>query len=304
MQKLSKRSVSIFLTLLFVLSAFAPAAGTFELQAVAQTPVGDEAVTTVIACSDFQYRNTVPAEYSSGLGTTASGDAGGKALLQAISAQMANAGVSNADGFICAGDYDYDLNSRNTTSQINITSGAIAAMKEGVSAITSDDTAFVNIQGNHDPQSTAGGTAPSGDNDPASGAYGVFVINERDYQWKTSGLDENATLQAAENLRRYFNSKIAVDYTAPIFVVSHVPLHYTMRSKNDGETIYARHIFDVLQEAGEQGLNIIFLYGHNHTNGWDDYLGGSKVFLTKGDSINITALRDKDSFTVETLNFT
>lgn len=303
MQKLSKRSVSIFLTLLFVLSAFAPAAGTFELQAAAQTPAAGESV-TVVACSDFQYRNSVPEAYSSGLGTTASGDAGGKALLQAISAQMANAGVSNADGFICAGDYDYDLNSRNTTSQINITSGAIAAMKEGVSAITSDDTAFVNIQGNHDPQSTAGGTAPSGDNDPASGAYGVFVINERDYQWKTSGLDENATLQAAENLRRYFNSKIAVDYTAPIFVVSHVPLHYTMRSKNDGETIYARHIFDVLQEAGEQGLNIIFLYGHNHTNGWDDYLGGSKVFLTKGDSINITALRDKDSFTVETLNFT
>lgn len=303
MQKFSKRSVSIFLTLLFVLSAFAPAAGTFTLQAAAQTPAAGESV-TVVACSDFQYRNTVPEAYSSGLGTTASGDAGGKALLQAISAQMANAGVSNADGFICAGDYDYDLNSRNTTSQINITSGAIAAMKEGVSAITSDDTAFVNIQGNHDPQSTAGGTAPSGDNDPASGAYGVFVINERDYQWKTSGLDENATLQAAENLRRYFNSKIAVDYTAPIFVVSHVPLHYTMRSKNDGETIYARHIFDVLQEAGEQGLNIIFLYGHNHTNGWDDYLGGSKVFLTKGDSINITALRDKDSFTVETLNFT
>ena len=76
-----------------------------------------------------------------------------------------------------------------------------------------------------------------------------------------------------------------------------------MRTKNDGDGMYANYIFDVLNEAGSYGLNIIFLYGHDHSNGWDDYLGGSSVYLAKGDGINI-AQASKTDFAEEILKFT
>ncbi|MBQ9880727.1 MAG: VWA domain-containing protein [Clostridia bacterium] len=294
MQKFSKRSVSFFLTLLFVLSAFAPAAGTFTLQAAAQTPAAGEAV-TVVACSDYQYPNTD--EY----GVGATGNAGGAILATRISAQLQSAGISGVDGFFCAGDFDYDLNRRESDTAAGITSLENAVTSSG---LADSSTEFVNVQGNHDPKSTAGGTSPSGDNDPSSGAYGVFVINERDYQWASTGINEAATLELCESMRRYFNSKIAVNYTAPIFVISHLPLHYSMRTKNDGDNIYAKDIFDVLQDAADNGLNIIFMFGHNHSQGWDDYLGGANIFLTPGSSINIAELGSRDSYTAETLKFT
>lgn len=59
----------------------------------------------------------------------------------------------------------------------------------------------------------------------------------------------------------------------------------------------------MLNAAGAKGLNIIFLYGHNHSNGWDDYLGGSAVYLKKGDKILI-AQNDKRAYQEKTLNFT
>ena len=75
-----------------------------------------------------------------------------------------------------------------------------------------------------------------------------------------------------------------------------------MLTKNDGGGKYANYIFDVLNAAGENGLNIIFLYGHDHSNGWDDYLGGSCVYLAKDDEINI-AQSSQTYFAAKTLNF-
>ena len=63
------------------------------------------------------------------------------------------------------------------------------------------------------------------------------------------------------------------------------------------------NIFDELNIAGAAGLNIIFLYGHNHSSNWDDYLGGAAVFLTKGDSM-IVAQGGKKTYKEMTLSFT
>lgn len=115
--------------------------------------------------------------------------------------------------------------------------------------------------------------------------------------------DQSAVQQTANNLQTYLNAKLSACYTAPIFVISHLPLHYTMRTKNDGDGQYANLIFNVLNKAAEDSLNIVFLYGHDHSNGWDDYLGGAAVYLKKGDSINI-AQSSKTTFKTETLNFT
>ena len=62
-------------------------------------------------------------------------------------------------------------------------------------------------------------------------------------------------------------------------------------------------IFDVLNEYGKQ-LNIIFLFGHNHSDSDDDYLGGGSVYLKEGDSILIANAGDYLSFAAYTLNFT
>lgn len=62
-------------------------------------------------------------------------------------------------------------------------------------------------------------------------------------------------------------------------------------------------IYDEIDKAALNGLNIIFMYGHNHSNGWDDYLGGASVFLNKGDSILISD-GTKYKYETYTLNFT
>lgn len=241
-----------------------------------------ETSTTVIACSDFQNR---------------SGNEAGAQTVQSITATMQNNGITSADGFLCCGDYDYDL-----PSTIDDTAAGITALKTAVQTkypkLEANNMVFV--EGNHDVAGAAG-LATSGANDPASGKYGVFVINEDDYMWRNSNL---AIIQkTAASLKAYLDAKRTAGFAAPIFVVSHLPLHYCMRTNNDGDGMYANYIFDVLNEAGNAGLNIIFMFGHNHSHGWDDYLGGASIFLTKGNKINI-AQSSKTEFKEETLAFT
>lgn len=225
------------------------------------------------------------------------GDSAGSAIINNIIQQMKNAGYSSMDGFLFAGDYSY-----NTTTVSNINALKNTMLNSGL-GLTAND--MVWVQGNHD--STAYGASaslinelsPSGAND--SDDYGVFVIHHDDYQW-SSHVDESVIKQTADNLKSYLDAKHEENYSKPIFVVSHLPLHYSMRTK-EGDGMYANYIFDVLNKAGENGLNIIFMFGHNHSNGWDDYLGGSAIFLHKGDKINI-AQASKDNFEEKTLYFT
>lgn len=232
----------------------------------------------VIAGSDFQNK---------------SGDtAGAAAVTKFLTSIKNNGGYSAVNGFLFAGDYSHGTT---TTASVSALKGAI----NGVYAGLADSQNAVFVQGNHDADSmtTDGTLSASGARDAED--YGVYVINEKDYMWYNS--DEETVKNTAAALQTYLDNK--ANYDKPIFVVSHLPLHYNMRTKNDGDGRYAHYIFDVLNNAGAKGLNIIFLFGHNHSNGWDDYLGGSAVYLAKGDSINI-AQGEKDSFDVETLNFT
>lgn len=240
----------------------------------------DTGVTTVIAGSDFQNPN---------------GDAAGAQTVTKILTQMQNAGYTKADGFLFCGDYDYSTVNNQTSTEAGIT-----ALKNAVTGTygTLTDERMVLVEGNHDA-ATANGLATSGAHDAAE--YGVFVINEDDYMWRNS--DKSRIQQTANNLQSYLDAKVTAKYAKPIFVVSHLPLHYSMRTRNDGDGKYANYIFDVLNAAGANGLNIIFLYGHDHSNGWDDYLGGAAVYLAKGDKINI-AQASQTVFEEKTLNFT
>ena len=241
---------------------------------------GSSVLAIVIAGSDFQNPN---------------GNKAGAQTVTNILTQMKNDGHTKADGFLFCGDYDYD-----TVGSTSSTEAGITALKNAVTGTYSTlaNDRMVLVEGNHDA-AAANGLATSGAHDAAE--YGVFVINEDDYMWNNSS--ESRIQQTANNLKSYLDAKVTAKYAKPIFVVSHLPLHYSMRTKNDGDGKYANYIFDVLNEAGAASLNIIFLYGHDHSNGWDDYLGGAAVYLAKGDEINI-AQGSKTKFNVETLNFT
>ncbi len=231
--------------------------------------------TVVIACSDFQ------PEY---------GNSSGKTVLEGLVNSLKNEGITSADGFLCCGDYDYEYTE---------TKQGIDTVKETVKSIV--DTNMVFVQGNHDSAVGTDGISYSGNNDPENGKYGVFVINEDDYMWHNS--DEETIKNTAQNLIDYLNRKIRNGYDNPIFIVSHLALNYNMRTKYDGDGMHANYIFDVLNEAGKKGLNIIYLFGHDHSNGWDDYLGGAAIYLEKGDKILI-AQNSQTVFKEETLNFT
>ena len=241
--------------------------------------------TVVIAGSDFQAKG---------------GHAAGATIVNGVIDQIKADGYTKLDGFLFAGDYSVGATK---AADVTYLKGTILAAYPELT----DDT-MVLIQGNHDNASEYNGAEAGlvGNVIDVSGAhdaenYGVYVINEQDYMWRNSS--ETTIKNTAASLKGYLNAKRNAEYAKPIFVVSHLPLHYCMRTNNDGDGMYANYIFDVLNEAGNAGLNIIFMFGHNHSHGWDDYLGGAAIFLTKGDKINI-AQSSKAEFKEETLAFT
>ena len=248
---------------------------TVAAEEVAEAEQLDAGTTYVLAGSDFQ---------------ASSHDAGAtivSGLLDKIKVDY-----PTMNGFLFAGDYDV---------QYADSANGKAKLQETVQAVYGAGMHEIYVQGNHDGDGLVGSTlTASGANDAEN--YGVFVINEKDYMWHN---DDEATIKkTAENLKAYLNAKRNAGYTKPIFVVSHLPLHYCMRTRSGGsDGMHANYIFDVLNEAGNAGLNIIFMFGHNHSHGWDDYLGGAAIFLTPGNNINI-AQNSTTVFEKETLAFT
>ena len=260
--------IPIILIVLLLLSAALTAC--FPLTGSTDGPV------YLLACSDFQ---------------SPDGHAAGAEAVSAILSVIKD-DFPTMDGFICGGDYDY-----NFTDSL----GGILRLRKTVRAAYGDRMDEIWLQGNHDDPGMIGSyCTPSGANDTSN--YGVYVINEADYMWYND--DEETIRQTAAALEAYLDEKRAEGYTKPIFVVSHVELHYGMRTYwGGGDAMHANYIFDVVNEAGNAGLNIIYLFGHNHSYRWDDYLGGASIFLTNGDSIYI-AQNDIDEYREETLSFT
>ncbi len=266
----TKRILAFLLTFTLVFSCIGLPGATLVASALEQ----GETV-TIIAGSDLQ--NTEQEETN----------------VKSILAQL-QADTQDADAFLSCGDYDAAfVDAASTKTKIeNLTAWVTE------SGVVAEDAQTVYIQGNHDSTEGIGDAlANSGNNDPESGAYGVYVMNYCD----TYGTA--ATVETAEALRLYMNEKLEQGYSKPIFVLSHVPLHYSMRVYNDNDPEAIDYVFSVLNEAGEKGLNIIFLFGHNHSS-WDHYLGGGAIYLKKGDQIFIGKRGDVTDYNVRTLNFT
>lgn len=242
----------------------------------------------VIAGSDYQ--NTDGGLFSSGKDTTA----------YSIMSQIKE-DYTSAYGFLFGGDYY--AHSTNTTTES--TAGKKQLKEEIVDVLYPDmaDDTQIYIQGNHDADSltTDGTLATSGAHD--TDYYGVYVINEKDYMWYNG--DQSTIKNTASALDEYLEGKVDSGYSKPIFVLSHLPLHYSNRTVSEGDGKYAKYIYDVLDEAGNNGLNIIFLYGHNHsTSYYEEYLGNGAVYLAEGDTIYIANEGSQSSCYSDTLSFT
>ncbi len=264
--------------------------------------------TTILAMSDFQgsgNKTTVPA---------------------AIASVMQQAGV-DADQALLLGDYvDGSVyGDGSNTSQ--------AQMMEQLAALK--DTLlyewplldFLAIQGNHDYS----GFVTDGTLD-ATGSYEyedyvVYLINEDDFPWWQGGYStysdsaacKEIVEQTASNLETYLNSLILSGDTRPVIIATHVPMHWSPRSTTGqtwwNDNIYANILFDVVNDAGSC-LDIVFLFGHNHSSysgvtngvsydGYDQDIGGALAYVGKGETMRVpNASTGSTNYTTQTLNFT
>lgn len=160
----------------------------------------------------------------------------------------------------------------------------------------SNDIQTMLIQGNHDPKDTYG-LVNTGMY--TSGKYNVYALNEDSYPSSQKGEfdKEEQIKEISSKLNDDLTKLVNENNKKPIFIVSHVPLHYSNR--DDGlDNAYSKYIVDVLNNYGNT-LNIIFLFAHNHSGNYDDYIGGSVNYLAKGSTMKVTEnqIDEKINFT-------
>ena len=250
--------------------------------------ISDAAVPTVTVISGSDYQpssSTQPFNYCSD-----------------VMKGLKNAGV-DPYGVLMCGDYSGGFST--TASE-----EGIADIKSLISENFGTVNQMIFSQGNHDPAATKGLT-PSGAHDTQY--YGVYVLNDDDYGWfngdstSMEGMDGHVSTikREAEEMRSYFAQKASEGYDKPIFITAHIPLHNSFRTRTYKDGQYALYFVDVLNEAGAAGLNIIYLYGHNHSGPSDDYIGGGSVYLSRGDTMFVSQLGNVAATPVQVpLNFT
>ncbi len=170
-----------------------------------------------------------------------------------------------------------------------------------------DSGDFIFVQGNVDQKSSS--LSESGLHEFDN--YYIYVLNtEKDFPW-SEGKDKDSldkVKAASEKMKECFEELTAQKKGKPVFVASHMPLHFTARTASKtGDNMYASLLFNVINEAGES-LDIVYLYGHNCAKGWDCYLGGSSVYKAVGETLLVPDYKkgdvSTDKFTENTLTFT
>lgn len=197
------------------------------------------------------------------------------------------------------GKYNYETNP----------DAAIEEIRNIVGEACPDVKNFIFVQGNHDALTDE--ISASGLHD--CGEYLVYVINtQNDYPW-SQGVNPGCmdkVKRTSEELADCLESLKEKGEKRPIFIAGHVPLHYSARTSSrhtTGDNLYASHLFKAVNDAADS-LNIIYLFGHNHSKGWDCYMGGSCVYKTAGDTLLVPSYDvnsvTSDTYTEENLHFT
>lgn len=266
-----RRLLPLLLALLLTLSAALPAA--------AASPFEEDAYATVLTGSDFQE-----------LGTGAY-DRFGRILTL-----MKADGMPTPDSMLVGGDYTKVLFDYAAPGVTQIRGRFTDVYPEA------DPDSVICIQGNHDNMFS--GFTKTGFYD--MGVYSLYVINEDDYPWLQylrPGIGAHVQ-KIAQDLEKHLNALIEAGDTRPVFVLTHLPLHHTYRASY-GDNRYASYLFNALNAAGTK-LDIVFLFGHQHSDDFDDYIGGSVNFLRAGETLRVPMAdrQGADAYTEETLTFT
>ena len=169
-------------------------------------------------------------------------------------------------------------------------SGSESGLKEANSIIKSvfPLTGSLFIQGNHDPSSNKYLTKTGG---YEATNYVIYVINEDDFP-SSSSTSNSRVNNVASKLDSYLKNMVDWKIKKPVFVITHVPLHKTSRNDNKPANI----LINVLNKYGDK-LDIIFMFGHNHSGGYDNCNGGSINFIKKGDKLTYAAGTNTIKFT-------
>ena len=260
-----------------------------------ESGAGDQLLATIFFASDFQQEDGFDEP---------------SATLSSILA-AARADGKHIDRVVMCGDYSnvYKMYNYQISPDEGIEEVKAVVRSECPDIAGGADDNVLFVQGNHDMMSDQ--ITPSGLFETEN--YIIYILNtEEDFPWeqgKTSGCLTKVRRSSAE-MKECFDGLIAKGETRPVFIAGHVPLHFTARTSSQhttGDNLYSSLIFDVVNEAAES-LDIVYLFGHNHSKGWDCYLGGSTVYKAKGDQILIPRFSEQDvntdEFSQETLNFT
>lgn len=275
-----KKKFVVILSLLLILSLM-------PISVLQSFAVSEEPIATLFFASDYQEKTG----YGNPKGNLS-------ALMDAVNRSGKGEDVDTA---VFCGDF--------SSSYGDVTSYT-SEVKALVNQKFPASTESVMLQGNHDNFNSDMKKTGAHEYDN----YIVYVMNTKDANpWNQGAAGAKSTVQAAaNNLQRYLNGLISSKDKRPVFIATHVPLHMSSRTSSKygdvGDNMYSSYLFDVINEAGKN-LDIVYLYGHNHSWGWDSYLGGSAVYRTKGDILPVpdcggvsTAYTDK--YTNEKLNFT
>lgn len=269
MKKILKRTLCVILTLALVLG--------LALVGSAKNVFDRNAYATIITGSDFQGNASEAYDRFGRIVDVAKND-----------------GMPDAGSMLVGGDYTLVLLD-NAVPGISRIRGVFCEKFPNA-----DPQSVVCIQGNHDNPKKE--FADTGFYD--MGAYCLYVINENDFPWKQSSKSDKKVKAVAADVEAKLEDMIESGDKRPVIVMTHVPLHHTMRN-GGGDNMYSSYIFNVLNKKAEK-LDIIFIFGHNHSSAYDDYIGGSVNFMKPGDTIRIPFADKKgeDCYTEETLNFT
>ena len=195
-------------------------------------------------------------------------------VLSELLSVVKHSGYHSVDEALFLGDYSSAYDTEKSAEGLQIVSRRIG----DALGLGPDEILF--LQGNHDPEDTPGLDA-SGVHERED--YIVYMIHEGDFPSFSDEDNAYITEETAAKLDAYLQMCIDTHEHRPIFVMTHVPLHMNWREDNR----YAKWLVDVLNEAGDAGLNLIVLYAHNHSDDYDSYLGGSCVYLAPGDTMLI-----------------
>lgn len=261
--------------LLFLLSVIF----VFQLSvfAFAAQPCSPEAYVTIVTASDFQARDLN--SYNS--------------IYPGILKNMKNNyNVPTPDYVLIGGDYSRQSG--------DIASAGIIKIKDTTADIYHgvNKDAIYCIQGNHDLSSSA--YTKTGLLD--LGTYLLYTINENDFPEKEDIAGNLAVKSTAKNLKSALDKLVSNGEKRPVIIMTHVPLHHSSR-RDGADNKYSSLLFDVINNAAKT-LDIVFLFGHNHSGSYDNYLGGSVNFLTAGDTIRIPNPDKPSNYNNKTLNFT